>query len=75
LEKDTETEQLNAKVAEIKVNIAVKIESNRMNAIFTAESDRLEKRNCTLAKYTPNALQYELINSLPEIYKNLKYII
>jgi regulator of protease activity HflC (stomatin/prohibitin superfamily) len=72
LEKDTEIEQLNAKITEIKANTATKTEADHIRAVFTAEADGLGKRNYTLAKYTSNALQYELINRLPEIYKNLK---
>ncbi|MDR1461374.1 MAG: hypothetical protein LBI78_07005 [Campylobacteraceae bacterium] len=70
--KDTEIEQLQAHIEEIKSNISTKMEAEHTRAILLAEAEGLEKRNQVLAKYGENALRYELINQLPKIYKNLK---
>jgi len=71
LAKDTEIEQIKAQIAEIKAGVATKTETDRTKALLIVEAEGLEKRSQVLAKHGEMVLQYELINHLPEIYKNL----
>lgn len=72
LAKDAEIEQLATQIEEIKSGVSTKTEAERTKALILAEADGLEKRNKILANYSESALEYELINRLPEIYKSLK---
>ena len=72
LAKDKEIERLHTEIKEIKESSSTKTDAERTKSILLAEAEGLEKRSKVLAAYDANALQYELINHLPEIYNNLK---
>jgi regulator of protease activity HflC (stomatin/prohibitin superfamily) len=70
--KDAAIERITTQIEEIRTSISIKMEADRAKALLIAEAEGLEKRKEALANYEENALQYEIINCLPGIYKHLK---
>lgn len=60
-----------AEQKKIKADIAIRNTSEEIKAKLLAEANGLEERIKVLTKYNNSGLNYELIEKLPEIYKNL----
>lgn len=66
-----EIEEVIAEIERIKAKVSIENEAEKTKALLKAEADGLQERIKVLADYSQVGLSYEMIQNLPEIYKNL----
>lgn len=66
-----EIEEVMAEIERIKAKVSIENEAEKTKALLKAEADGLQERIKVLADYSQAGLNYEMIQNLPEIYKNL----
>lgn len=64
-------EEVIAEIERIKAKVSIENEAEKTKALLKAEADGLQERIKVLANYSQSGLNYEMIQNLPEIYKNL----
>ena len=65
-------EEIMADIARIQARVETQNEAEKKRELLKAEAEGLEERIKVLANYSQEGLNYEMIQNLPEIYKNLK---
>lgn len=64
-------EEILADIMRIKARVEIENESEKTRELLKAEAAGLEERIKVLANYSQQGLDYEMIQNLPEIYKNI----